>query len=241
MLGYRDNDPENLIIEYMFHVHLMGLTSSPAVAILAVRYAAREEPPSSGAQWLQKDDSLDPKQSETTGIQYLVEQSLANPIYIDKSVASANTETEALNLLTLGISRFPHYRTKVSKSVRFKHTQRKIERHFQGIAESKKLVILASIHLFSLTTEKSHTELGLQRDLDNDIITAHHMLFHTCGHHLRNYYLGSSFDNHAPDAIPRMWSPSRKFNSNTDLKSASGYDRSVLYETTKLRAQWRKF
>ena len=42
---YQDNDPSKELIEYMALVHVMGLTSSPAIANLAVRYAARETPP----------------------------------------------------------------------------------------------------------------------------------------------------------------------------------------------------
>ena len=57
---FRDNNPNKEIIEYWSKVHLMGKTSSPAIANLGVRYAARKEPPKDGQTWLQEDDILDP-------------------------------------------------------------------------------------------------------------------------------------------------------------------------------------
>ena len=47
---YKNNDPDREIIEWMSRVHLMGNISSPAVANLAVRYAARKDPPANGDQ-----------------------------------------------------------------------------------------------------------------------------------------------------------------------------------------------
>ena len=57
---YEDNDPEKDIVEWISKVHLMGLTSTPAVANLAVRYAAREVPPRGGKTWMEEHDLLDP-------------------------------------------------------------------------------------------------------------------------------------------------------------------------------------
>jgi len=55
---FEDNDPNRQLIEYWSKVHLMGNTSSPAVANLGIRYAARKNPPSNGNQWLKEDNLL---------------------------------------------------------------------------------------------------------------------------------------------------------------------------------------
>ena len=62
---YEDNDPEKDIIEYWSNVHLMGNRHTPAIANLAVRYAARKDPPKNGIQWMKEDDLQDPYQSRT--------------------------------------------------------------------------------------------------------------------------------------------------------------------------------
>merc|ERR1711873_75908 len=41
---YKDNNPNNPIIEYWSKVHLMGLSSSPAVANTGIRYGVRSLP-----------------------------------------------------------------------------------------------------------------------------------------------------------------------------------------------------
>ena len=66
---------------------------------LAIRYASRAEFSSSGAQWSEEDDILDPYQSKQTRIQDAVEQSLAKQFYVDDNVVSADTEKGALDLL----------------------------------------------------------------------------------------------------------------------------------------------
>ena len=66
---YKDNNPNKPIIEYWSKVHLMGLTSSPAVANTGIRYAVRKHPPSNGRQWMSEDDLLDPLHQDATRTQ----------------------------------------------------------------------------------------------------------------------------------------------------------------------------
>ena len=79
---YQDNDPEKPIIEYMSRVHLMGNTSSPSVANIAVRYAARKIPPKDGKTWIREDDIMDPYQLNRTRKPDKVETALANNFYV---------------------------------------------------------------------------------------------------------------------------------------------------------------
>ena len=80
---YQDNDPDKPLIEYISRVHLMGKTSSPAVANLAVRYAARNQPPESGAKWIEEDDLLDIYQKNRKRNPDEVETSLTKQFYAD--------------------------------------------------------------------------------------------------------------------------------------------------------------
>ena len=112
---YQDNDPDKDLIEYISRVHLMGKTSSPAVANLAVRYAARNQPPVSGEQWIREDDLLDIYQINQTRVPDKVERSLTKQFYVDDYVAAAETEQEALEMIKEGIRRFQRYDMKLCK------------------------------------------------------------------------------------------------------------------------------
>ena len=84
----------------------MGKTSSPAVANLAVWYAARSQPPESGEQWIREDDLLDIYQLNRKREPDEVEQSLTKQFYVDDYVAAAETEQDALQMVSEGIRRF---------------------------------------------------------------------------------------------------------------------------------------
>ena len=76
----------------------MGKTSSPAVANLAVRYAARSQPPVSGEKWIEEDDLLDIYQINQSRVPDEVERSLTKQFYVDDYVAAADTEQKALDM-----------------------------------------------------------------------------------------------------------------------------------------------
>ena len=80
---YEDNDPEEDIVEWVSKVHLMGLTSTPAVGNLAVRYAAREVPPRDGKTWMEEDDLLDPYHLKATRVPDDIETILVYCFYVD--------------------------------------------------------------------------------------------------------------------------------------------------------------
>jgi len=112
---FRNNDPDEELIEYWSKVHLMGNTSSPAVANLAVRYAAREQPPKNGDQWMEEDDLLDPHQLQRTRKPDEMERVLAHQIYVDDLLASCPTPEAAEDLIEEAIARFGRYRLKFCK------------------------------------------------------------------------------------------------------------------------------
>ena len=80
---YENNDPNKDIVEWISKVHLMGLTSTPAVANLAVRYAAREVPPRDGKTWMTEDDLLDPYHLKATRVPDDIETILVYCFYVD--------------------------------------------------------------------------------------------------------------------------------------------------------------
>ena len=116
---YQDNDSDKPLIEYISRVHLMGKTSSPAVANLAVRYAARSQPPESGEQWIEEDDLLDIYQLHRKRDPDEVEKSLTKQFYVDDYVAAA-TEQQALDMVEEAIRRFQRYSMKLCKVTRFR-------------------------------------------------------------------------------------------------------------------------
>ena len=106
---YKDNNPNNPIIEYWSKVHLMGLCSSPAVANTGIRFAVRYHPPSSGREWLIEDDLLDPLHPNATRSQDTLEKNIAEGFYVDDLLASQPTEEKALELIQEAISRLKRY------------------------------------------------------------------------------------------------------------------------------------
>ena len=93
----------------------MGNTSSPAIANLAVRYAARKDPPTNGKQWLKEDDLVDPCQSNRERIPDEIEKTLSQQFYVDDFLASEPTQQAALDLINEGIARFKRYDLKLCK------------------------------------------------------------------------------------------------------------------------------
>ena len=112
---YEDNDPAKDIIEYWSNVQLMGCTHVPSVANLAVRYAARENPPTNGKRWMEEDNLLNPYQSQRTRIPDDIERTLSQQFYVDDLLASAKTPEAALNLISEGIRRLDRYELKLLK------------------------------------------------------------------------------------------------------------------------------
>ena len=106
---YKDNNPNNPIIEYWSKVHLMGLTSSPAVANTGIRYGVRSLPPSSGRKWLVEDDLLDPLHANATRRPDTLEKNIAEGFYVDDLLVCQPTEAKALQLIQQAISRLARY------------------------------------------------------------------------------------------------------------------------------------
>ena len=161
---YRDNDPNKEIIEYWSKVHLMGNTSSPAIANLGVRYAARKDPPVNGRQWLVEDDLLDPYQLNQTRIPDNYENTLAQQFYVDDFLASAPTPEAALRLIDEGISRFKRYDLKLCK---VQSNSGVIRKAYPSKDKMKTKVDLAPCD--PLTSEPANGKsLGLQWDIERD-------------------------------------------------------------------------
>ena len=112
---YCDNDPTKELVEYRSRVHLMGLKSSPALANLAVRYAARQNPPTSGDSWLKEDDLLDPQQQNREREPDETERILTKSFYVDDSLISASTPENTVHTLKEGIRRLGRYELKLTK------------------------------------------------------------------------------------------------------------------------------
>ena len=112
---FKGNDPEQEIIEYYTQVHFQGLKSSPSIAYLGIRLAAREHPPSSGQQWLEEDDLLDPHQSNRSREPDEIEKVLDCNFYVDDFLGSAPTEEALLNLTQGGIPRLQRKDMKLCK------------------------------------------------------------------------------------------------------------------------------
>ena len=93
----------------------MGLTSSPAVANLIVRYASRETPPANGEIWIKEDDLLDPYQLNQRRSPDEVENVMVNQFYVDDLLFSSPSEERALQILTEGIRRLDRYQLNLCK------------------------------------------------------------------------------------------------------------------------------
>ena len=95
---FQDNDPLKPLVEYWSRVHLMGLTSSPTVAKLCLRYAAMHDPPPPAA-WIREDDLLDPAQRRRSRESDPTEDFIVDGFYVDDGLASAETGSAAKDLL----------------------------------------------------------------------------------------------------------------------------------------------
>ena len=93
----------------------MGLTSSPAVATMAERYAARKTPPPNGKQWIREDDLLDPHHLNRTRKQDAIEKTLSHQFYVDDFLHSEPTPKLALSTIHEAISRLQRYQMKLCK------------------------------------------------------------------------------------------------------------------------------
>lgn len=162
---YRDNTPNQDIIEDMARVHLMGNTSSPAVANLAVRYAARKEPPKNGQEWIKEDALLSPYQSNRTREPDPVERSLTNGFYVDDLLNSDPTPQHALHLLEEGIARFTRYDFTLCK---VQLNSDLIRNEYPSDEAGPTTMDLAPADLSSDNFSKGHSSLGLQWDLQQD-------------------------------------------------------------------------
>ena len=137
------------------------------MANLAVRYAARAEPPSSGQQWLLEDDLLDAYQTRKTREQDPVERSLSKQFYVDDYLGSAHTERSGLGMLTEGIGRFRRCQFKLCK---VQSNSPMIREAFSDGTASKTVVDLSPVDLSAASTEKPNTALGLQWNLVTDTL-----------------------------------------------------------------------
>ena len=112
---YEDNDPEKDIVEWISKVHLMGLTSTPAVANLTVRYAAREVSPPDSQTWMVEDDLLDPYHLGATRVPDLIETILVSSFCVDDFLHSSPSEDHALRAIKSGIERLGRYQLDLCK------------------------------------------------------------------------------------------------------------------------------
>lgn len=83
----------------------MGLTSTPVVANLAVRYAAREALPRDGKNWMEEDDLLDPYHLGVTRVPDEIELILVNSFYVDDFLHSSPSDEHALHAIKTCIDR----------------------------------------------------------------------------------------------------------------------------------------
>ena len=162
---YKDNDPEKQLIEYYSRVHLMGYTSSPAIANLAVRYAARQIPPANGLAWIDEDKLLDPHQSHPLRTPDSVEKVLSKQFYVDDLMASAATPEEAKNLLQEGITRLARYELKLCK---IQSNCAEIRDFFPAAESLPAIVDLSPADPSNATPQMGHS-LGLQWDTVDDL------------------------------------------------------------------------
>ena len=161
---FRDNDPNKEIIEYWSNVHLMGETSSPAIANLGVRYAARKEPPTDGHQWLKEDDILNPDQTQRTRIPDRVETLLTEQFYVDDFLASLPTPEEALEVIDEGVARLKRYHLNLCKV----RSNCPIIQKAYPMEEKPTTTLSLSPRDPLSNTPMDSTSLGLQWHIDSD-------------------------------------------------------------------------
>jgi len=161
---FEDNDPDKDMVEYWSKVHLMGNTSSPAIANLAVRYAARKIPPVNGGQWLQEDNLLDPYQRQRTRTPDETERVLSQQIYVDDLLASRPTQEETEQLLEEAITRFQRYQLEFCKIA---SNVPRIQDKYPNSMKGAQMKNLSPIEAQTSDPEKGRS-LGLQWNMKTD-------------------------------------------------------------------------
>ena len=164
---YRDNDPNQQLIEWYSRVHLMGLRSSPAAANLGIRYSARKHPPRDGHTWIREDDLLDPYQRNRTRSTDDLENTLANNFYVDDFMNSQPTEESALEIINEGIRRFKRYELKLCK---VRSNSPLVRNNYPPPESSSDIKEVNPNSVYPEETEKTST-LGLQWHIQEDKFT----------------------------------------------------------------------
>ena len=60
---FKNNNPEEPLVEYWSNVHIMGKRDSPSIANFGLRFAAIRPGTVSPEDWIETDDLLDPTQT----------------------------------------------------------------------------------------------------------------------------------------------------------------------------------
>ena len=165
---YRNNDPTQEIIEYYSRVYLMGLRSSPAIANVEIRYAARKHPPKDGHTWITDDDLLDPYQTNRSRIPDETEETLSKNFYVDDFMNSQPTQQESLYVINEGIRRFRRYDLNLYK------VQSNALSVRQECPPAEPLVDIVELSPNGSTPEEEREKtstLGLQWHIQQDIFT----------------------------------------------------------------------
>ena len=93
----------------------MGLCSSPAVANMGIRFAARKHTPKDGRTWITEDDLLDLYHENQTRAADDIEHTLSKQFYVDDFLYSVLTPEKALYTIKEEITRFNRYNLKLIK------------------------------------------------------------------------------------------------------------------------------
>ena len=91
---FKDNDPNNELVEYRARVHLFGNSSSPALAILGLRFAVN---------------------NDTTNTPQEVKDFIKNNFYVDDGLKSTKTHQEAVSILSKTIDTLSKYNIRLHK------------------------------------------------------------------------------------------------------------------------------
>ena len=145
--------------------HLMGLTSTPTVASLAVRYAARIEPPCDGNTWMVEDDLIDLYHSQATRVPDPIERILVKSFCVDDLLHSSPTEERTREVIKTAIIRLGRYELDLCKVV---SNSDRVQAEFSPEETRPKQMSLTPADLSSPEPTLGHTSLGLQWDLDAD-------------------------------------------------------------------------
>ena len=162
---YQDNDPSMPLIEYMSRVHLMGLTSTPAIANLAVRYAVREVPPVDGDTWMKEDDIMDPYHKKAIRTPDNMERAAAKSHYVDDFLKSCETEKRARRYIRTTLERLWRYDLKLCK---VHSNSDAIQKEFSPGIERPKEMSQTTADLSSPALAMGHSSLGRRWNIETD-------------------------------------------------------------------------